>query len=316
MITRKINISFKWEWDLLRQTPRGLGVWGDSIFTVNSTLPNTDYWVVYDDIETTETKLLSPQNTLLFTTEPTQVKSYPQEFVDQFSLVVTPRKDIIHDNIVQTATGLPWFTGRQRTRDGTYIFNSNIDSLNKQKLPLKTKCASLICSDKIFTIGHQNRFDFANRIKDAFGDSIDLFGRGIKEFNDKAKVLEPYDYHIVLENCQEEDYWTEKLSDSYLNNCYPIYAGCPNIGRYFSNDMVSKIDVDNLDLSINIIKSVLLSNVATTNRQSIQRAKQLCLYKYNLFPIIHNIVSTNSSFVDSNGGSLDQITLRPQNAFY
>jgi len=97
----------------------------------------------------------------------------------------------------------------------------------------KSKLMSVITSSKDFTEGHQKRLNFVRRLKDYFGEDIDVFGRGIREVDDKWDAISPYKYHIALENSVYPHYWTEKLGDVYLSGAYPIYYGCLNLEDYF-----------------------------------------------------------------------------------
>jgi hypothetical protein len=56
---------------------------------------------------------------------------------------------------------------------------------------------------------------------------------GYQPFDVKTDGLAPYRYSVVIENCQEQNYFTEKLVDAFLCKTVPIYRGCPNIGDYF-----------------------------------------------------------------------------------
>ena len=96
----------------------------------------------------------------------------------------------------------------------------------------KTKMCSLIASKKRDLVGHRLRHTIANWAK-TNQPNIELLGRGYQPFKDKEDGLLPYHYSIVIENCQEEDYYTEKLLDAMLCDCLPIYWGCPNIASHF-----------------------------------------------------------------------------------
>ena len=96
----------------------------------------------------------------------------------------------------------------------------------------KTKTCSLIASKKRDLIGHRLRHNIASWAKKNQAD-IELLGRGYQPFDHKEDGLLPYHYSIVIENCQEKDYFTEKLLDCFLCNTMPIYWGCPNIEDYF-----------------------------------------------------------------------------------
>jgi hypothetical protein len=97
----------------------------------------------------------------------------------------------------------------------------------------KTKKCSLIASKKRDLVGHRLRHTVASWAK-INQPNIELLGRGYQSFENKEDGLLPYHYSIVIENCQEADYFTEKLLDAMLCDCLPIYWGCPNIASYFN----------------------------------------------------------------------------------
>lgn len=80
---------------------------------------------------------------------------------------------------------------------------------------------------------------------------VDVYGKGwedhigrdsrIKGFlgiEEKYKGLQSYKFSICLENCSEESYFTEKITDSILTNTIPIYYGCTHIETFFSSPIV------------------------------------------------------------------------------
>ncbi len=102
-----------------------------------------------------------------------------------------------------------------------------------QSLPLKkTRNLSLIASKKKRLKGHKLRHKCATWLKNEKIDA-DIMGRGYQPFDVKSDGLAPYRYSVVIENCQEQNYFTEKLVDAFLCKTVPIYWGCPNIGDYF-----------------------------------------------------------------------------------
>ena len=123
--------------------------------------------------------------------------------------------------------------------------------------PEKKKLISVITSNKAFTQGHIDRIRFVSKLKEHFGDQIDVFGRGYNTFGDKWDVLADYKYHIVIENSSQTYYWTEKLSDCFLAETYPFYYGCTNIADYFPSDAYTPIDISNPDEAIKIIDKAI-----------------------------------------------------------
>ena len=58
------------------------------------------------------------------------------------------------------------------------------------------------------------------------------------EIKKKNEVLNYYDFNIAFENTENyPNYVTEKLFDSFINGCIPIYWGAPNIKELIPNDL-------------------------------------------------------------------------------
>lgn len=56
---------------------------------------------------------------------------------------------------------------------------------------------------------------------------------------DKKEPLFDSQFHICIENCQQEYWFTEKLIDCFVTKTVPIYWGCPRISDYFNvNGMI------------------------------------------------------------------------------
>jgi hypothetical protein len=96
-------------------------------------------------------------------------------------------------------------------------------------LPPKTKNVGMILSEKTALPGHQLRHAIAGA-----GLAIDLFGPQHTPIgHDKSSAYRDYRYAVVVEACQEENWFTEHLIDALAYGCVPIYWGCENIGEYF-----------------------------------------------------------------------------------
>jgi hypothetical protein len=54
--------------------------------------------------------------------------------------------------------------------------------------------------------------------------------------NDDRDLLYRSMFNICIENCQERNYFTEKVKDCFSTMTIPIYIGCPNISTYFNRD--------------------------------------------------------------------------------
>lgn len=281
------------DFPLIRQTKNSDGKWGNYIFYINQNIEECDYWVVYDNLNVSEKTRCPKENIILITGEPPSVKKYSNNFIKQFHTIITCHKDIIHNNVIYKQQSLPWMVGAKflknenRWNSNTYMgFNDFIEN----DVKYKSKEISIIVSNKTVTDGHEQRVRFVNKLKETFGDRIDIFGRGYNEIEDKYTAIADYKYTIVLENSSFPDYWTEKIADSFLCGTYPIYYGCTNIMEYFPKGALSLIDITNPEEAIGIIKSVIESNEYEKSIELIGEARRLILNRYNLFPMIINVI--------------------------
>ena len=302
----KLTTSFP-EWPLLRQTSGERGIWGDCQFFVNEDIEECDWWVVYENLLKPEKTLCSPENTIFITGDPPNVRKYDQRFLRQFAKVITCDRDINHPGVIQTQQALPWHIGKHYKNKKIVFFSRNYDELKKVRNFEKDRLISVISSNKNFTKGHKERVAFFNRLKEYWGPKIDMFGKGIRDIEDKWDGIARYKYHVVLENSTLRDYWTEKLSDAFLCGAYPFYYGCPNIYDYFPKDSLTLIDINDFEKSISIIEKTIENQQYERSIAEISHARDLVLDKYNLFPMICELCNKKEFY-----GSRTLVTLKPE----
>lgn len=293
MIRVKLSMTMA-GWPLARQTPGGRGVWKHCQFFINSDIEECDYWVVYDDMLRPEKTLCCPQNTLLIMGEPPSVKSYNSKYYAQFATLLTVQPEVKHPDVIRSHLGLPWLIGGQYLKDvngWNPVTRRDYDELKATQEVKKDKLLSVICSDKAFTPGHAQRLEFVRRLKQHFSCDLDVYGRNINDFEDKWDAIAPYKYHIALENSSCRDYWTEKLTDTFLADAYPLYYGCPNIEDYFSPSAFSSLDITDPDGSIRQIEAAILQGKYEQSKKAREEARGLILEKYNLFSLVESIIS-------------------------
>ena len=277
------------EWPILRQTPHSTGIWGNCQFFVGAETGEYDYWVVYDGLARVEKACCPPEHTILITGEPPAVRQYDRNFVRQFGAVMTCHRDIDHPHIIYTQQSQPWHVGRRVVAEQNISFSKNYDELMSTQVPAKTKLLSVISSNKTLTVGHVKRVEFIDHLTRRFGNQLEVFGRGVRDVEDKWDAIAPYKYHIVLENSSYEDYWTEKLSDAYLANALPIYYGCWNLTNYFAPESFVAININRPDEAMATIERCIREETYERRSDSIQKAKLDVLNKYNLFAVIASL---------------------------
>lgn len=271
---------------LLRQTPHGSGEWNGYQFHLNESPQPCDYIVVFagqqDAIEAPTRK----HNTLFIAGEPPAIKRYNNAYLAQFGSVISSDPDSEHPNLKLTQQGHPWFCGRKFLASGKTITVKSFDDYAQIEEIKKTKLISVVCSDKQSTPGHRKRYELVQRLKEAFGNELDVYGTGQNMIEDKADAIRPYQYHIAIENSTCPHYWTEKLSDCYLEGAFPFYAGCPDIGAYFPNNSYCMIDLGNLEGTINKIRKTIDEKRYLNSLEALQHAKLKVINEYNLFNVI------------------------------
>lgn len=288
--------------NIARQLPNNqlISLDGRYQFLLDDNTEEADFWVVRNKyIHRPTTCRVARENTILMISEPQSVIHFPKKYCAQFG-VVHSCQPVEHEHFISAPAALPWFIGTDENLKISY------DSLNAVQIPEKTKIISLIISDKAFTAGHRERLQFAIKLKEYFGNQLDIFGRGFREINDKWTALAPYKYHIAIENCSARDYWTEKLSDCFLSATYPLYIGCQNVTDYFPAQSLTQIDIRNADKAIVQIEQIINSNTFEKHQTEILEAKQLCIDKYNIFSMITQICDTLNPYAEK-----EDITLRP-----
>jgi hypothetical protein len=119
---------------------------------------------------------------------------------------------------------------------GTWLRPEDINIWDKNKL------CSMIFSHKQWNAGHRYRFQAHENLK-TLNSNVDFFGSGSGNPVDfKISGLKDYMFSIAMENCTDNDYFTEKLIDCFLSGCIPIYFGTKNIVNYFNKDGIILVD--------------------------------------------------------------------------
>lgn len=250
---------------------------------------------------------VAPSNTLLMLSEPSSVCHFPNDYVRQFGRVHSCQTEIKGGNVSYGPAALPWFVGYVRPRGQQTEFSLTYDDISVSPLPTKTKVISLITSDKSFTSGHVDRLRFVRKIKQVYGDSVDVFGRGFKSVGDKWDALAPYKYTIVIENCQAPHYWTEKLSDAMLAGCHIVYYGATDVTDYFPSASITPIDINDFVSARQKIDSLLAEDPYGGEADALYSARSQVLDTYNIFRLIANYADRMD--VDAPCGN--GVTLRP-----
>ena len=276
-----------------RQSPGGLGVWGDAHFETRPTGGTWDGWVVFERLAFPQSNFCDPGRTVFVAAEPESVRKYDPRFLSQFGAVIAARRDLDHPHVIPGPPMIPWWVGITAPHELDKTASRSVldyDTLKAMPPFTKPKLASIICSSKMMTDGHRVRLALLDKIRARFTGRIDFFGKGFTPIHDKWDAIAPYRHCIVLENSCDPDYWTEKLSDTFLGGAFPIYSGCPNLGDYFPADAFELIDRNDPDAAVAIIDRVLTEDVFAQRSTAINEARRRVLDQYNLYPMLKHVL--------------------------
>ena len=259
--------------------------WDNCVFTFDRHCRDYDWLVVWDDLPSVSGErhtlwvepLACPRNnTLLVTTEPSTVKVYGSGFLRQFGHVLTSQEPSAigrHPGAIYSQTSYVWFYAASHPR-GSY------DSI-KAHVPLnKTGEISAVCSTKQqrHTL-HHRRYKFVMELK-ALVPEMELFGRGIRFVEDKADALDPFKYHVAIENFYGPHHWTEKLADPFLGGCMPVYYGCPNAEDYFPAESFLRIDLADSAAAAETIRQAMRDRLYEKNLPAILESRRRVVEEY------------------------------------
>jgi hypothetical protein len=271
-----VKITFNYDWPLFRQTPNFSQIWTDYKFVIDENLKECDFWIIYTEYKLiTEKVRCNPENVIFIPGECYNTSPrFTQKFLNQFGLIITVQRELKHKNIVYSHNANPWFVGK------------SYDELMSQSKIDKSKLISVVSSNKVFTEGHKKRYDFVVKLKEHFGNKLDVFGRGINNFDDKWEVLSDYKYTIAIENDFIDDWVTEKYFDCIFANSLPFYYGCPNLETYVNQNSFIRIDINDFEKSIKAIEEAINNNEYEKRTQLLQEQKINSLQTDQFFPWI------------------------------
>jgi len=263
-------------------------------FTGDAACDDYDWLVVYDEMETRDVGTLHDgcesvrcplEHTILATCEPTSIKHYSRAYTRQFAHLLTNRP--------AGADGHPgYFLGRGYYK---WLTERNPRQNAALRVPPKTKSLSVVCSGKRMThTKHAARYDLICEMAKAVPE-LDWYGHGVRECPNKCAVLDPYKYHLALENHIAPHHWSEKIADAFLCECLPFYAGAPDLADDLPRESFIPIPLDDPKEAIAIVRSAMANGEYEKRREAILEAKRLILTRYNFWAQVIALIEARSA---------------------
>ena len=287
----------------LRQFPGSIPQWDNCLFDFDVDCKEYDWLVVYHDLPkgdgyfTEETLCCPRERTMLITGEPSTITVFGTDYLKQFGHILTFQEPwaMRHPNVIYHHPGLIWHYGLP-FGDGDML---SWDQIAATPPPKKSRLLSTVCSQRTGNVTlHSTRVEFTWRLKDELPE-LDIYGHGVNPMNDKAEALDPYKYHIAVENHVYDHHLTEKLPDAFLGYTLPFYHGAPNAADYFPKESFIPIDINDYQRTRDIIKSHLKNDEYEDRLPYIIEARRRVLEEQNLFAIINSKISEKDSEIST-----------------
>ncbi len=282
-------------------TQGGDDVWNGAKFVVNPVEGSFDGIVVFQSVQALDRtfRLNCPASrTMLLLQEPPDILFLPDGYTRQF--YTTLGQDL---RVRCRRSGLQ--AGQHH-----WFVELPIEMAKCAPIKAKPKLLSAVVSAKADTTGHRNRLRFMETLKAHFQERLDWFGRGVQDLgNRKLSGLADYRYHLVIENGSWPHYWTEKIADAFVANCFPFYWGAPNIGEYFDTNSFEPLDLKDHAGAIARIEAVISDDRWTKSQAALATAREKVLFKY------HPYQTCLDSFASAPMTPAREVVIRPHTEF-
>jgi len=276
-------------WPYARQSPANDGVFGSTQFRFHPDDGPADWLVVLNTLPPGGELKFPRERTVLLWGEPPLSPRLARPYVLQFGTFVCVDRHLRYPNARHMSPFVPWHVGVATGQPEAYPKAMTFSEL--LPAPPKTRLCSCVMSNLSALPGHRLRLRFLDELMRRLGDRIDFFGRGLRPIADKDEALAGYRYHIAIENSAVPDYWTEKLADPLLRNCFPIYYGAPNIHDYFDPAALALIDIRNPSAAVERITAILDSDHDMRAAEAVAHAKNRVLWDYNMLARIDALLN-------------------------
>lgn len=268
----------------LRQTPGGLGVWDGNTFAPNASTAGT--LVVCDDLAGEFATCAPVSRRILVVTEPPGIRSYRPEFLSQFGLILSPYEFDSRGVPMRVGqTGLPWFYGLRFDAVALTVGMSFEDLQALSPAP-KDNRISVVCSTKCGLPRHRERLAFVMALKERLQDRLVIRGRGFDPVVDKAEAIAPHRYHLVLENNDLGNFWTEKLADCFLGWSLPLFAGARAALDDFPEGSMVYLDLNDVPACVDQVERLLDQDPYENHLPAIAAARDKLMHEHNFFALI------------------------------
>jgi hypothetical protein len=312
MISSYGNLDKRRDW-LWQQTPHHFGIWGNIQMQALGTKP--DFLLMYQfDFPKRPQPKTWWQNLRQKPPKPqldmkSILRGVPQERII-YLLREPPLTEVIEitkrnyeeaQKYCGYISGPDEFAPHPDYMPAIWYHGNSFRELNEMPHPKKVYSCSWITSGIDRTVNHRQRLDFLQSLQsreikfDLYGRNLPSWSKNSGELGNKWYGMAPYYYNLAFENYTENSWYvSEKLWDSLLAWCLPIYYGGPAADQLLPPG--SFLRLPSLDE-----KGIAYSQAVTatpdawyTAKDAIAEARQIILHKLNLLNWLSEFVAQQS----------------------
>jgi hypothetical protein len=123
---------------------------------------------------------------------------------------------------------------------------------------------------------------------------MDFYGRGHSPIRDKIDAIRTYKYHIAIESCNLENYWTEKLTDAWVGWSLPVYCGDPSITERIPDPRgIEVIDIRDIGSAIQRVESILYDDPYESRLDAIGKCREWAISESNPYERACRIIESS-----------------------
>jgi Glycosyltransferase family 10 (fucosyltransferase) C-term len=307
---RSLETRADWLW---QQTPQPFGNWGQIQMQALASKPDFLLMYQFDFVQ------LSPQKSWL-----DKFRHHQQKTVFNYNSLLRnvnkeriiyllrepPLEEIVEinkynyqqaQNYCGYVSGPDDFAPTPDYMPAIWYHSNSFGDLNEMPCPKKVSSCSWITSGINRTVNHRQRLKFLRSLQEN-EIKFDLYGRNLPEWanisgelSNKWYGMAPYYYNLAIENYADNSWYvSEKLWDSLLAWCLPIYYGGPAADKLLPPG--SFLRLPSLDeKGIAYIKEVTATPDAWyAAKDALAEARQIILHKLNLLNWLSNFVVQHS----------------------
>ncbi len=287
-----------WLW---HQTPHYFGVWGNIQMLIHH--PKPDFLLMYQYDFPGAPQEQPWLERLLSKKSPKQLDIQPNlRGVSKEQIVYLVREPPFDKTLENRKTGYAMaqqycgyisgpddFAPVPEYMPAIWYLGNLFEELDQAPPPEKARSCSWITSGISRTENHRKRLDFLKLLQDN-DVQFDLYGRNLPqwakapgELRGKWHGMAPYYYNLAIENYADNDWYvSEKLWDSLLAWCLPIYYGGPAADKLLPPGSFLRLpSMDRKGLEF-IQETIASPDAWHAAKDAIAEARQIVLHKLNL----------------------------------